>query len=51
MKRILFGFFILGCFIVIFSFNSLKHEPYYSAAEVSMMEGFYLFSDNKPIGL
>jgi hypothetical protein len=49
MKRVFFGFLLGGCLTVILAFNISKYEPNHSTAEVSSIEGFYIFMDSKPI--
>ena len=42
--------FILGCSLtIIVAFTSNSYHPNYSTAEVLKIEGFYVFTDSKPI--
>ncbi len=49
MKRVFFSFLLGSCLTVILAFSVSKYEPKHSTAEVSMIEGFYIFMDSKPI--
>lgn len=49
MKRFSFSILVTCCLFLIFAFKLLAYEPNYSTAEVARMEGFYLFSDSKPV--
>lgn len=49
MKRFFWGFILGSCLTVILAFNTNRYEPNQSSAEVSKIEGFYIFTDSKPI--
>jgi hypothetical protein len=49
MKRLFFGVLLGGCLTIILAFSISKYEPSHSTAEVSKIDGFYIFMDSKPI--
>jgi hypothetical protein len=49
MKRVLFSFLLGGCLTVILAFSTNGYELNHSTAEVTKIEGFYIFMDSKPI--
>ena len=49
MNRVLFGFLLGGFLTVILAFSASRYEPNHSTAEVSKIEGFYIFMDSRPI--
>lgn len=43
-------FFLGGVFFtMVLSFQPLKFEPGYATAEVSKIDGYYIFTDGKPV--
>ena len=48
MKRVFLGVLLGSCLTVILAFNMSKYVPNHSTAEVSKIEGFYIFTDSKP---
>jgi hypothetical protein len=49
MNKVFVGFLIGICLTVILAFNADRYELNHSTAEVSKIEGFYIFTDSKPI--
>jgi hypothetical protein len=49
MKKIIFGGGFVVCLTVILAFSASRYEPNQSTAEVSKVEGFYIFTDSKPV--
>lgn len=49
MKNKLNTFFIVVLVSMMFGFVAIKHEPDNATAKVSQIEGFYIFTDSKPI--
>ena len=49
MKSVFGGLLAGICLTGILAFNANKYEPNHSTAEVSKIEGFYIFTDSKPI--
>lgn len=51
MKKSLLSF-LLGCSLtIIFAFNTDNFKPNYSTAEVAKIDGFFVFTDCKPVML
>jgi hypothetical protein len=49
MKKSLLSFILGVCLSTIFAFKAFRYEPNISTAEVSKIEGFYIFTDSKPV--
>jgi hypothetical protein len=49
MKKVFGGFLIGICLTAILAFKANWYEINHSTAEVSKIEGFYIFTDSKPI--
>ena len=49
MKNVLLSFLLVGALTIILAFNAMSYLPNYSTAEVSKMEGFYVFTDSRPV--
>lgn len=49
MKKHLFGFLLGISVTVLLAFQVVNFEPNASTAEVNKIDGFYIFTDSKPI--
>ena len=49
MKKSLLSFFLGSCLTCILAFKAITYEPNIATAEVFKIEGFYIFTDSKPI--
>lgn len=49
MKKILIGSSLGICITILFAFKIANFEPDPSTAKVNKIEGFYIFTDSKPV--
>jgi hypothetical protein len=49
MKNKLIGMVVGGSLATLFAFQWATHSADHSAAQSTMVEGFYIFSDSKPV--
>ena len=49
MKKSLLSFFLGSCLTCILAFKAITYEPNPATAEVYKIEGFYIFTDSKPM--
>jgi hypothetical protein len=49
MKKTLSGFLLCSILVLAFAFTISEYKPNHSTAETSKIDGFYIFTDSKPV--
>jgi len=49
MKKLYLGILVGTCLTFILSFTVSRYEPNHSTAEVQKIDGFYVFTDSRPV--
>ncbi|MEY3368311.1 MAG: hypothetical protein RI973_1466 [Bacteroidota bacterium] len=49
MKKYLIGFVLSCCLLALVAFRVVGYEQHFATAEVVKVQGFYIFTDSKPV--